>query len=564
MRTFMIFAVMASGMIMAVGCQGPVEPAKPKQNAAPSVADLGTTISDLCEFSGYQTVRVQGYGLVWNLADTGSSECPPSQLQAMLTYLRQIRPQRYMPSPYREMSAETLLNSRKTAVVQVTGLIGPGSPKGTIFNVDVTVAPATQTTSLIGGYLIETDLRMTMRNPLGRSLDSRIVAVAEGPVFINPFPLSDAAEDGTTNTLKADPRSGVILGGGKSLHDRRVQLDIIEPDYRIAAQLERRINGRFMEQEGKKIADANRSRLLITLPGRYRQNPQDFYGMLGVMYLQDRTGYLELKLRELETMARQDDADLEQIALAWRAIGRTSIQYLRQLYSSDDNEALRFYAAKTALQLGDTKAVEALGRIATDDASVWQNNAAAALGLAGDDIQARALLGQLLNHPNNKIRLIAYEQLRNTLDARIKVAAMPGGFQIEAAPGDQENLLCVWATNVGRIVFIGKDLRLEGPLFYESEATGVILDFPAGSDLVNISGTDALTGELLMMTSPPGLKDIIAAMAMPTKNSGMGNHHGLGLSFSEIVGILYELCRPQVRGINATFILHRREGDLMD
>ena len=570
MRYCLILVAAAMFCLAGGGCQSPNTTPEPAEKTAPTVGDLGMTIGDLCEFAGYQTIAVQGYGLVWNLADTGSAECPPSQLEAMLTHLRQIRPQRYLPAPYDTMSAEQLLNSRKTAVVQVSGLIGPGVPKGSIFNVNIKVAPATQTTSLVGGNLLETDLRMVMANPMGRPLDSRVVATAEGSVFINPFPQTDTTNIpdetamGTPRTRTADPRSGMVLGGGRTLHDRLVQLDLIEPDFRMAAQIQRRINGRFAEKEGKKVADASRSRILINLPDRYRDNPNAFYGMLAVMYLQDRGGYLDLKLRELAALARQDDANLSQIALAWQAIGRTGIPSLQDLYDNMANRpALRFYAARTALQLGDRKAIDTLGRMAMDNDSAFQRAAATALGLAPDDIQARALLGKLLNHGNDNLRLIAYEQLRNDLDPRIQVAAMPGGFQVERAPSDGRNLLCVWATTVGRIVFIGKPLQIQGPLFYESPDTGVIVDFRTGASQVNLTRTDPITGDLLLVQSAPGLKDIIAAMAMPPANMAQGNHHGLGLSFSQIVGILYELCGPEVQGIDATFVLHRRDGDLM-
>ena len=58
-----------------------------------------------------------------------------------------------------KMTPQQLLNSNDIAVVVVEGVIPPGSPKGAHFDVRVTTAPGTSTTSLEGGRLIATELR---------------------------------------------------------------------------------------------------------------------------------------------------------------------------------------------------------------------------------------------------------------------------------------------------------------------------------------------------------------------------------------------------------------------
>jgi hypothetical protein len=55
------------------------------------------------------------------------------------------------------MSPQQLLNSSDTAVVIVEGVIPPGAPKGSKFDVRVTVAPGTSTVSLEGGRLLIAD-----------------------------------------------------------------------------------------------------------------------------------------------------------------------------------------------------------------------------------------------------------------------------------------------------------------------------------------------------------------------------------------------------------------------
>ena len=166
-----------------------------KQTITPAVSETGPgrTIGSLAEIVGFEPVAVEGYGLVAGLAGTGSSQCPPE----LRTYLQQYILRQL--SKTSKLSAEELIESEDTAVVRIVGFIPPGASSGQRFDVKVSALPATQTTSLAGGYLYTAELSPYTK--LGKS--TRILATAQGPIF-NDF----AGGEGATE------KTGYVLGGG--------------------------------------------------------------------------------------------------------------------------------------------------------------------------------------------------------------------------------------------------------------------------------------------------------------------------------------------------------------
>jgi len=147
------------------------------------------TVGSATELTGFLSLRVDGFGVVINLAGTGSRECPPAQREFIIKYLRGMKSRRELKKPYDQMTAEQILDSTSTAVVQVSGLVPAGAPKGEAFDVEVRALPQTQTTSLQGGLLLPSDMRILAVGSRGILAGQR-GAVASGELFINPFPTS--------------------------------------------------------------------------------------------------------------------------------------------------------------------------------------------------------------------------------------------------------------------------------------------------------------------------------------------------------------------------------------
>ncbi len=511
------------------------------------------TVGSVTELTGFLALRVDGFGVVVNLEGTGSRDCPPAQREFIVKYLRGLKSRRELGKPYELMTAEQILDSTSTAVVQVSGLVPAGAPKGAVFDVEVRSMPQTQTTSLQGGFLLPCDLRILAAGSRGVLAGQR-GAVASGEVFINPFPISGREE------RKGDPRRGIVIGGGRTLYDRRLELALLQPDTRMAGLLQRRINSRFQRPGQDKVADATRSVVKITIPEEYRDNYRHFVDVMMAINLDEHPGRQDLRLRELGQQAQQEGADYEAIALTWEAIGKDSLRYLEAIYKSGEGHAA-FYSARTALYLEDLTALDTMVTMATNDNHPDQLRAARVLGRFCSDsraIRARSALATLLNHTNDRLRLIAYEGLRDAGDRRIRSYRLPNGITVEQAQSQAGNLLCVWAIHPFRLVLLGGDWRCPNNVFYEGE-NGLIIN--AGPKDTEFTITQPLPeGRPARRTCPLQVEHLIATLATPPGDTKT-NSSSRGLSFSPLVGILYDLSVTE-KVIPAVFYLHRTEDDL--
>ncbi|MBN2212006.1 MAG: flagellar basal body P-ring protein FlgI [Sedimentisphaerales bacterium] len=513
------------------------------------------TVGSVTELTGFLALRVDGFGVVINLSGTGSRDCPPAQREFIVKYLRGMKSRRELNKPYDLMTAEQILDSTSTAVVQISGLVPAGAPKGAAFDVEVRSLPQTQTTSLQGGVLLPCDLRILVAGSRGVLAGQR-GAIATGEVFINPFPTS------SRQARKGDPRRGVVIGGGRTLYDRKLELALLQPDSRVASLLQRRINTRFQRPGRDKVADASRNVVKITIPEEYRDNYRHFVDVLMAINLDEHPGRQDLRLRELSRLAQQEGADYEAIALAWEAIGKDTLGYLEPIYKSDKGRAA-FYAARTALNLEDLTALDTMVAIALNDNHPDQLQAARVLGrFCGDPkaIRARSALATLLNQPNDRLRIIAYEGLRGAADRRIRSYRLPNGMLVEQADSQAGNLLCVWAMNPYRLVLLGRDWRCPNNVFYEGE-NGLLIN--AGPDAAEFAITQPLAeGRPVRRTCPLNVEHLVATLAMPPGDV-KEKIFLRGLSFSQIVGILYDLSVTE-KVIPAVFYLHRTEDDLVN
>jgi hypothetical protein len=333
----------------------------------------------------------------------------------------------------------------------------------------------------------------------------------------------------------------------------------LQPDYRLAAQIERRINTRFTEPGGKRLTEATRSRVRISIPDDYRDRYHHFVKLLLSLDLEDRPGAKDLRLRELDELVQRPDADYEAIALAWETIGRDSLRHIAPLYQQGGGKAA-FYAARTALNLRDLTALDAMIKMAQDDAHPCQLDATKALVEVCSDpraLRARLAMSSLLDHANTRLRLLAYEGLRRSGDRRIKKVALPGGFTLERAPSRTGNLLCIWATTQPRVILIGNDWRCPPNIFFESDDRKVMIKAAADATEVTIIRRPSERSGAVSTTANLCADELIYALGSPVKPKEANRREVQGLTYSQIVGILYRLCEGQ-KAIPATFYLYRR------
>ncbi len=169
-------------------------------------------IADFASATGMQQARVEAVGLVTGLHGTGSDPTPSPERAALLDEMQK----RDVTTP------NTLLASGNVSLVIIQGILRPGIQKGDRFDIEVRVPSQSETTSLRGGYLLQTWLTETavLGNQIRKGED---LASAKGPIMVDP---------------EADPKTnrvamcrGRILGGGVCLKSRPLGL-VLTPEHK--------------------------------------------------------------------------------------------------------------------------------------------------------------------------------------------------------------------------------------------------------------------------------------------------------------------------------------------
>ena len=130
-----------------------------------------------------------------------------------------------------------LLASPASSLVMVRCFIPPAAKKGDPLDIEVRVPAQCDTTSLYGGWLMET--RMKERAMLGGQMhDGNVLALGEGALLVDP----QGGADDKVALLRAR-----VLGGGRVLKDRTLGLSI-KPDEKsvyVSKQIGDALNRRF-------------------------------------------------------------------------------------------------------------------------------------------------------------------------------------------------------------------------------------------------------------------------------------------------------------------------------
>ena len=504
------------------------------------------TVAQSARLQGMRKMRVRGYGLVVGLGDRGSAQCPP-QLRRTLIQEMHKQPE-FQRVGAGHVTPEQLIDSADTAVVMVQGDIPAAAAEGARFDLYVQALPGSQTMSLEGGRLRPCQLRIYRDVSVDASVPGKPLAIAEGPIFRNPF---SNREDAAT---RANVQQGVIIGGGTTLEARRVRLIMSRPSYRQTMAIARRINSRFT---GTKVAEAESpSYIKLRVPQEYRDDPGHFLALVRHLYVPDRTGFAEQRARALAKEILEDNALYENIALAWEGIGRPALPTIGKLYGHA-SKAVSFYAARTGVRLDDHLAVQALARHACDPAGQMRLPAIETLGRARGSLGFLRPLRGMLDDPDPRIRVAAYEALHERNDKIITSWRIgDDNFILDKVPFGHENLIYAKRSGDRRIAILGDGVRCERPIFYND---------PGGQFTLNAEEDDATLTVFRRtpqdgIVSPPIPVDcevdaLLAMLGNRPERHENGDVGGLGVDYSAVVEALHELCRLQA--INAKFMLEQ-------
>jgi hypothetical protein len=528
-------------------------PPRPADPVDPLVVD---TIGQYAVVADTGGLRVRGFSLVIGLGENGSSGCPASIREYLVDQLnRQVQAAGLRHDDERpRFSADRLIDSLDSAVVQVAGIVPGGAPKGTVFDVRVEAVPGTQTRSLEGGLLLPCELRIFDITASGQNmLAGRIVGRAGGPVFVNPF-------TGESGAPAGDLGRGWVLGGAASTEERTTRLVLNDTSYTLAGRIRDRLNDRFGARPP--TADAQ-SKGAVTLhtPAAYARRPERFALLAPNVFLDSSPAFGEARLRALLTRLSEPNAPYELIALQCEAAGRGAVPLLKPQYAHSD-PYVSFYAARTGLRLKDGGAVAILAQIAGNRQHPLRVEAARELGDSDIQVAAQRLV-PLLDNEDQQVRIAAYEGLVRARHPVIRSRRIPCALDpeqvnvtVDLVESSAPPMIYARRTREPRIAVFGLRTPVITPMFYSHPADVVTVNAADERGDLTVFARERYGRKLNdRVVVAPRVVDLIAALVqLPTKDEG-GRMKGVALSYSQTLQVLQMLCKDGV--IPAEFVLEQ-------
>lgn len=506
----------------------------PTQATPPAqAASLDNTVANVARVVESPAIAVRGYGIVAGLFGTGSSECPPELRQELEKYIWQQIPKAGA------INAREFINSPDTAVVEIIGVIPSMATMGQPFDVVVRPLSSTQTTSLDGGHLYTTDLkeisRLTQFNQY-----SKTIAKAQGQIYTD----YSINRDADTN-----PSRWYVLGGGYPLSSTTISFRLNQPDFVIASAIRNRINERF----GANVANAvSAGEIQISVPDKYRDSKVRFLAMIHQLYLADQPN---LKHQRIDNLIGQLQSETDKFApeVALEAFGKAASDKLADLLKSQDN-ALRFHAARSLSNIGDSRAAPVLSEFVFDPQSPYRIDALKTFGRNVRLSDAEPVLLKAMEQEDIELRIAAYEAALAAKSAIInRTLVVSGNFFVDKVLCGGPKAVYVFRKDKPGIVIFGAPVRCNESIFLQTNDGEVTINARQGDKYISVSRKHPNRPRVIgPLSSRYELTQLIRVLGeSPEPPKGGTTLPGLSLSYAQIIDILEKMCKNDF--LNAQF-----------
>ena len=520
-----------------------------KQGLPPYMAK---TIWEKVDVGNTEPFQVSGYGLVVNLDNTGDSTAPVAVKEYMMKQMAAHKFGSSLNPGWENQSAAHVLSDKRVAIVQVVGMLPPGVRKGQSFDVMVQALPKNQTTSLSGGELYLTDLKINGADPQDPFSKINDYAQSKGFIFVNPaYALNKEIKPPTA--VRQSLRNGIIMDGGVAKYDRPLFLQLRSPETRVSRFIEQRIIDRFQDTTVAKAEDEGIVQIFV--PYAYHGNWQHFAKLVTHLYLDGSPEMLAARARTLALEAQKPGALLDDISYCFEGIGSPALPFLSPLLT-DRRPDVAFAAARAAAYIGDPSGsaqIAAAGH-RRNPAHPFQLNAIETLGGLPPSASVNHMLHELLDSNKTLVRIEAYKVLARNRDPIITTRVVtedPNNqkFVLDIVPSHGAPIVYATRSGMPRIAIIGTMPEISTPVMFSAmndrltisstdvgQSLMIFYRTPAASDS---SGHihDQRLAEPVKMSSNPDLSEVVQRLG-GIVNEG---EQPLNFTYSEIVAILQHL-----------------------
>jgi flagellar basal body P-ring protein FlgI len=360
-------------------------------------------VGDYTNYAGLEPTPLEGVGLVVGLRGTGGDPAPSMYRTQMLEEMKRrgVRdPNRLLQSPY-------------TALVVVRAYLPPLLKKGEMLDVEIIAPESSETSSLAGGWLLETYLTEQAFVPGRGMLKGHNYAKAEGPILVNGIGLASAGK-------KIDPKDaallqrGRILGGATVLKERELVMQL-RHEYRSvrnSARIATAIGLRFHDFDShgikKPMAEAKTDqKLVLDVHPRYKDNYPRYLQVIRNIAFRENQVEQRVRMQKLHGELLTPETS-DRAALQLEAIGKDAIPVLKIGLKSPLME-VRFHSACALAYLEDPSGLKALQEAARDERA-FRVFALAAMSTV-DEGESHLLLRELMNENSAETRYGAFRSL---------------------------------------------------------------------------------------------------------------------------------------------------------
>lgn len=569
-RSVCVGLMLAASLLAAAGCS---EAPKHTKEVAPviirDVPDvLRGTIGAEASINGTQPQLVSGLGIVVHLNETGGGNLTPAVSTTMERELAMHGVGRggNAGGALEGMSPQEFLRSKRVAVVIVEAKVPPGAPEDAAFDVMVRTLPGSSVTSLEGGVLWSTDLRLGPPTTFG-GYKTRRLAVAAGPIYINPF-----AEPGSGGDMGVTRTVGRVLDGGRMVEPLKLELVLDTDSHSRARTMVAAINGRFPREPGESGETArgrgseagsggSRQSIAISVPRKYKDRAAEFLQLL--RYTRVDPSYPEEFARRYVEELKVNTALSEQLGWCLKAIGKPAIPFLVPLYDYPEL-APRLTALEAGASLGDARAAPHLIDLARTATPGIKTQAIKLLARMPFNPQINVALRDLVNSPELDVKVAAWEALSDRNDPSIlreNIGSDPTRpkFILETVPSS-DTMIYVTQQGEPRIVIFGNagggghngdqpGIRINRPTLVTAWSDRLMIAADTPTSDIRLRYLSGRTGEAVQSAVPSDLTGFVEFLAHKPTPEDPGP--GLDFSYSDVVGALYELSRQG--GVSAVF-----------
>jgi len=436
------------GMTFLGGCTQPALRSQSPEDLTEAISDV-RLIEDTAVPYGLNYLKVEAPVLITGLPGTGSNPGPSALRSAVLAEMQ----------THHADKPNQVLSSLTTSIAVAHTLIPPGATKGDRADVEIRVAPDSDTSSLAGGHLMPAQLR-EMAVLGGTIHDGHLQAAAAGPLLVDP------TADPEKNPVAL--KKARVLGGARVLRERPMGL-VLRPDMEntlLSKQIGEVINARFYTySKGVQVGVAKPKTdqfIELKVHPRYKDNIVRYIQVVRSISIRETP---QQRLERMQLLQRQllDPLTTQMAALRLEAIGRDAIRILKEGVADSDPE-VRYYCAEALAYLDDPTGIETLARAARQTPA-FRAHALTALSTM-QDISSYDALRDLLGVDSVETRYGAFRALwaKDSRDPLVRGENLRGQFSYHLLETSGPPLVHISASRRPEIVLFRRDIRLSPPL----------------------------------------------------------------------------------------------------